>query len=148
MTKPNIAEIKEKAKQKVTDTKKAVSNQKKVKKNPNPVFVDMDNVEFTGNPEVDSKLELDEVKKGFRDRAKNESNRFALATDTEYWACICFQTREQKDAFLKALQLFELGDKYLDGQEVAEVLGVKLPKSDVPYNTSSKIDKSWLDFVE
>lgn len=148
MTKPNIAEIKEKAKQKVTDTKKAVSNQKKVKKNPNPVFVDMGNVEFTNNPEKDSKLELDAVQKGFRDRAKNESNRFALATDTEYWACICFQTREQKDAFLKALQLFELGDKYLDGQEVAEVLGVKLPKADVPYNTSSKIDKSWLEFVE
>ena len=148
MSKLDIADIKAKAKQKVTDTKKAVKNTKKLKQNPNPIYVDMDNVEFTGNPEIDSKLELDEVKKGFRERAKDEGNRFTLATDTEYWACICFQTREQKDAFLKALQLFELGDKYLDGQEVAEVLGVKLPKADVPYNTSSKIDKSWLEFVE
>lgn len=104
--------------------------------------------ELTGDHEADSKADLGAVENGFRKRAADEGARKRLATDSEYWACICFQTREQKEAFLTALRLIEFGDKYLDGQVVAERLGVELPAADVPYNTSSKIDPKWVELTE
>ncbi|PJG82686.1 hypothetical protein [Caviibacterium pharyngocola] len=104
--------------------------------------------EPTGDPEIDCEADLNALQKGFRDAIKREDKRFELATDSEYWFCVCFQTREQKEFLLKALELFEEGDKYLDGQVVAEKLGIKLPKADVPYRTEGKIDKAYLEFVD
>lgn len=46
--------------------------------------------------------------------------------DSEYWCAFAFESRDQKEAFLQALGLLELGDKYLDGRAVAEKLGVNL----------------------
>lgn len=118
----------------------------KIAKNPPPFLVP--SVEFTGDAEVDSKLELDALQTGFRERMKAESKRFELATDSEYWACICFQSREQKEHFLSALKILEFGDKYLDGQLVAEKLGLKLPPCDIKYKVEPKVNAEWLSFVE
>lgn len=63
---------------------------------------------------------------GFKQRARDEEQRMLDAVDSEYWVAVCFQTREQKEEFLRKLGLLELGDKYLDGMEVAGVLGVEL----------------------
>ena len=104
--------------------------------------------EETGDVEKDSEAELDALQKGFRDAIKREDKRFELATDSGYWFCVCFQSREQCNAFLKAMDLLEIGDKYLDGQEVAKKLGVKLPEADIPYRTEGKIDKAYLEFVD
>ena len=104
--------------------------------------------EETGDVEKDSEAELDALQKGFRDAIKREDKRFELATDSEYWFCVCFQSREQCNAFLKAMDLLEIGDKYLDGQEVAKKLGVKLPEADIPHRTEGKIDKAYLEFVD
>jgi len=52
--------------------------------------------------------------------------RFRLITDSEFWVCMCFETREQKVEFLRRLKLIDLGDKHIDGLEVAERLGVPL----------------------
>lgn len=134
------------AREKATAAKREAEARKLLKKNPPPVLVE--HPEQTGNPELDSSADLDAVQQGFRNRAKQESDRFALATDSEYWAAICFQTREQKEAFLSALKLLEFGDKYLDGRLVAERLGVKLPESQVPYKPEPKLDKDWLSFVK
>jgi len=60
----------------------------------------------------------------FMKRAQAEQQRMELVTDSEYWFCVCFETREQKEALLAALGLLGLGDKYLDGREVARTLGV------------------------
>lgn len=134
------------AREKAAAAKREAEARKLLKKNPPPVMVDLP--EQTGNPELDSSADLDAVQQGFRNRAKQESDRFALATDSEYWAAICFQTREQKEAFLSALKLLEFGDKYLDGRLVAERLGVKLPESQVPYKPEPKLDRDWLSFVK
>ena len=134
------------AKKKVAAAKREAENRKKLKKNPPPVMVEMP--EQTGDSEADSSADLDAVQAGFRNRAKQESKRFELATDTEYWACLCFQSREQKDRFLAALDILEFGDKYLDGRLVAERLGVKLPGADVPYKPEPRLDKDWLSFVK
>jgi hypothetical protein len=84
--------------------------------------------------------ELSELLGGFKARAKAEQKRFELATDSEYWFAVCFQTREQKDAFLEAVDWYQHGDKYLDGAFVAKQLNIKLPSADVPYNTG-RVDR-------
>ena len=137
---------KEEAKQKLESAKMAAKNAVAVRKNPVPRYVDIP--EQTGDAEADSAADLDAVQAGFRKRAKDEGKRFALATDTEYWSCICFQTREQKEAFLAAIGVLQYGDKYLDGALVAKALGIEVPSADVPYNTSAKRDKSLEDFVD
>lgn len=144
MAKPDVAALKAQAKAKADKARADMRAKKVADKMPRYYQTP----EQTGNAEADSAADLDELQAGFRKRAKDEGKRFEQATDTEYWACLCFQTREQKEAFLKALNLLAIGDKYLDGQEVARVLGVELPCADVPYNTSSKIDSAWTEFVD
>lgn len=91
-------------------------------KTPDPLA----NVDYPGDLEGDARAELDALQQGFRDRAKAETDRFRLATDSEYWVAVCFKTREDKDAFLTAAGLTRIGDKYLDGYQVAAALGVDL----------------------
>ncbi len=86
-------------------------------------------VEYTGDLEADSRAELAELHRGFRERAAREDERFLLATDSEYWFCVCFKSRLDKDAFLAAAGLVVIGDKYLDGYATARALGVPMPTS-------------------
>lgn len=87
-------------------------------------------IEYTGDLATDSTAELDELARGFRERTAREDERFRLATDSEYWFALCFKSRQEKDAFLKAARLFHIGDKYLDGLAAAAVLGVAMPAPD------------------
>ncbi|WP_053719456.1 hypothetical protein [Saccharothrix sp. NRRL B-16348] len=87
-------------------------------------------VEYTGDLATDSTAELDALARGFRERTAREDERFRLATDSEFWFVLCFKSREEKDAFLRAARLFHLGDKYLDGRAAASALGVDLPEPD------------------
>ena len=134
------------ARQKIDAAKRGAADKKLLKANPVPQYVTMP--ELSGNAEKDSAADLDAVQQGFRKRAADEGKRFALATDSEYWACICFQTREQKESFLVALDILKFGDRYLDGQAVAKQLGVALPKADVPYKTSAKPDPAWVELTK
>lgn len=84
-------------------------------------------VELTGDVEVDSANELSALLTGFRERARQENDRFTLATDSEFWFSIGFKSREQKETFLAALEWLQFGDKYLDGTAVAHALGIILP---------------------
>lgn len=89
--------------------------------------------------ETGSEEELSELLKGFKSRADREDTRMIDATDSEYWICICFQTREQKEEFLDLLHLLDIGDKYLDGMQVAKRLGLSL-KSRIPDMPRLRID--------
>lgn len=59
-------------------------------------------------------------------RAKQEQARFRQATDTEFWLCLCFETREQKEEYLKRSKLDDLGDKHINGLIVAQRQGIPL----------------------
>lgn len=87
-------------------------------------------VDYTGDLATDAAAELDALAIGFRERTKREDERFRLATDSEFWFALCFKSREEKDAFLRAARLWHVGDKYLDGRAAAAVLGVDLPDPD------------------
>jgi len=75
-----------------------------------PIPDPLANVGYTGSVEADSKAEVSAVLQGFKDRAKAEQKRFDLATDSEYWVALCFQSREQKEEFLRAVKMLALGD--------------------------------------
>lgn len=91
--------------------------------------------------------EISAVLKSFKERAKAERDVFMENVDSEYWCCFCFQTRTQKEEFLQKLGLLELGDKYLDGIEVAKALKVPLD-APVPSVRKRNQSKRWLEFRE
>lgn len=98
------------------------------------------------NEEVAVK-ETSAVLAAFIARSKAEQARFALATDSEYWVGLCFQTREQKEHFLREAQLLQAGDKYIDGALLAKRMGIDLPPAAVPYNVSAKVDAKYAALV-
>ncbi len=106
---------------------------------PDPLAV----VAYTGNAETDSLAEMEALQEGFaqRKRKRLDSGR-ELNTDSEYWCCLCFQTREQKEAFLVAMGWIAMGDKYLDGVELARRQGVALPSSEDLRFVTAKPDKT------
>jgi hypothetical protein len=61
------------------------------------------------------------------DQLQKAEQQYRDAVDTEFWFCVCFQSREQKDAFIRALGWGDLGDKHMDGIELARRLGVEIP---------------------
>lgn len=71
---------------------------------------------------------LTEQQQQAKDARKAELARIRTITDSEYWIALCWESREQKDAFLKAVGLFDYGDKYLDGRLFAEAMGIEMPK--------------------
>jgi hypothetical protein len=142
-TREELAAKRDTARQKAEAAKAAAKIAIDKRKNPPPdYFVAPDE---TGDPEVDARATLDAVSEGFRARMRDEANRFRDSTDSEFWFAVCFQSREQKEAFLGALKVLLHGDKYVDGQVLAEALGIALPKADVRYNDSSKAS-SWAQF--
>jgi hypothetical protein len=69
---------------------------------------------------------LNEIKNAFRLRREQENKRFLDATDTEYWICLCFQSREQKEEFVEKTGWCQRDEKYLNGVKVARKLGLTL----------------------
>ena len=97
-------------------------------------------ISYTGNIETDSAAELTTISAGFRQRMANEQARVNDELDSENWFTVVFETRAQKEAFLRAVHLLEHGDKYLDGRDVAQALGVDLPPSGRKFRPTPKID--------
>lgn len=79
--------------------------------------------------------QLNELQQKFRDARQHERALFLSTTDSEYWCCLCFLTRAQKDAFLEAMKWvdFSEGDKYLDGTRIAKQMGIDLPNERIRY---------------
>lgn len=99
-----------------------LTGRKKLTPEPDP----LKDVEYSNDLAQDAGAEFTALEHGYRDRAKAEANRFKRATDSEYWFAVCFTTREEKEAFLRAAGLEHLGDKYLDGRAIADTLGIDL----------------------
>lgn len=75
------------------------------------------------------KLEQDAnaLLKGFKERREAEAARRQTATDSEYWVTICFESRADKDAFVKQFELDQcpmipgtIGDKYVNGYDLID----------------------------
>lgn len=93
---------------------------------PRSLFGEPDEVAELADPVDKANAILDDYKSTFQQRAKTEQDRYTLATDSAYWVCLCFETREQKEEFLRKTELDQLGDKHIDGIVASELLGVHL----------------------
>ena len=105
-----------------------------------------DGVPYAGTFEADSKAELGQVLKDMQGQAKAAQERFRLNTDTDYYLCLCFVSRDQKREFLDRLAMTDLGERFLSGVEVAKRLGVKLTPVDYKPH-AGKADKGLSDLV-
>lgn len=101
-------------------------------------FLDDDGENFPGE-------KLPRVLSAFQQRAKTEQDRFADVTDSEYWVCLCFQSREQAEAFAAGAKL-PAGEKYVDGRKFARRLGIELPPEPEIRRTRSA-NKGLVDLV-
>lgn len=99
---------------------------------------EIDASDLTNEQLVDK--EISATLAAFKARAQKEQERFLIATDSEYWFAVCFQTRAQKEHFLRETKLLQAGDKYIDGALLAKRMGITLPPADVPYNVSARPD--------
>ena len=99
-------------------------------------------IHYQDNLEADTVAETDALMSAFQKRAKEEEKRREIATDSEFWFAVCFQTREQKDQFLKNAGLIQIGDKYLDGVRVAKKLKVDISPANVSY-PDPRVDKKF-----
>ena len=100
----------------------------------------------TDSVETDAAAELDAVQAGFRERAQQEAERFQDATDTGYYTCVVFSNRAQNDAFLEAIGKLGKDDLYLDGRDLARIMGIDLPP-DGGGGTPGRIDKAFAGMV-
>lgn len=75
------------------------------------------------NDEIeDLKLELN----AYKAARENEIQQYSDITDSEFWFCVCFASREDKATFLQAIGLFEEQDKYVDGYKLAEAFNERM----------------------
>lgn len=115
-----------------------------VQLDPDPAFADVD-IEAEAEGEIETALEA------FKRKASREEQRMLDAVDSEFYAVFCFQNRAQKEEFLRALNLLDLGNKYLDGMAVAQRLAIDLetPFEGMPIRTiDSKLTGLAPDFGE
>lgn len=47
-------------------------------------------------------------------RVKQEQERYKLATDSHFWICVVFDSREDAEGYLDDMNLRKHGDKYID----------------------------------
>ena len=88
--------------------------------------------------------ELGDVEKSFRERMCAENKRFRDMCDTEYWCCICFTSRAQKEEFLESLE-FDTDLKYIEGKEFARAVKRPIKTEDMKFARIGKGSKEYLD---
>ena len=104
-------------------------------------------VNYVGKLESDALAEASAVIVAFKAAKLAERKRHDKATDSEHWIAISFTTREQKELFLKLSKLARLGDKFLDGEAVARVLGIDLAHEEFGLSMP-RIDSKFAAFVK
>jgi len=78
-------------------------------------------------PGEEAREEVGEALVSLRLREAAEVKRRELTTDSEFWFCVCFQSRDDKEAFLRAIK-FTKADKYISGYDLAKSVGVDMPE--------------------
>lgn len=95
------------------------------------VFDDGDDNPFAGIDQDDLQDAADEtMSEALRliiEQKKASQERFRIVADPEFFLVVCFQSRDQKEDFLKKANWDDLGDKYINGLEVARRMGVDTP---------------------
>ena len=99
-------------------------------------------VEFPSDTEGSAALELEVAESFIREQRQDEREQWRLLTDPDFWCCIVFQSRAQRDEFLQGAGLPDLGPKYLNGLTVAQRLGVKVTPIVLPRKVARPMPKT------
>lgn len=82
--------------------------------------------------EDQTKEEIEEVVSLFKQRAKDEENEKAKNVNTDYWFAVYFADQEQRDEFLKKVNLLgKMEDQYINGETFASALQVPIAKKKI-----------------
>lgn len=93
----------------------------------------LDNLKPTGSLQGDVDAEFEAIDQGFRDRMKQEEQRFDAATGSGEYFIVCFANGEQCGAFLAQLAAkvssikLDTDDLVVDGRDLARALGFAIP---------------------
>lgn len=104
----------------------------------------------SGDPESVAAQEVSDMMQMIREQRKNNAERFRDVESGEFWFCVCFQSRSQKEEFLqKLLEKFSpgddvrhFGDKYVSGLALAVMLGIPVNKIDLVVKKNRQAPKS------
>lgn len=80
----------------------------------------------SGEVERDAADEISAALRAIIEQKRAMREVYRTTTDPEYWFAVCFQSREQKEEFLRLAGWEEMGDKYLDGLRLAARLNVPI----------------------
>lgn len=86
----------------------------------------MGDLDLIDDLHADADAGMSEALRQIIERKRATQERFRTATDPEFFFCVCFQSREQKEQFLELVGWSDLGDKYINGLEVARRLKVPI----------------------
>lgn len=82
--------------------------------------------EYDGSIQESADREMSAVEAEIEANRAASAERFRIGTDEGYYLVMCFQTTEQKEQFLERAGWQDMGDKYINGLEVAQKLGVNI----------------------
>jgi hypothetical protein len=97
--------------------------------------------------EHEKAIKVVKEKTSLQKRDAVERRRVEDVTDSEYWVAVCFDSRTQKEEFLRAVGLLRDGDKYIDGRKLAALFGIGLTP-DPGSNRKVQINQRWLKHVQ
>jgi len=82
----------------------------------------------TGDLQGDSDAIMSEALRAVIERKKATQERFRVAIDPEFYTVLCFQSREQKEEFLKKAGWIAEGEggRYLNGLEIARKMEIDI----------------------
>ncbi|MDY4007503.1 MAG: hypothetical protein SOY94_01390 [Candidatus Limiplasma sp.] len=96
--------------------------------------------------EKETVAELTEVENSFRERMKVENKRFRDMCDTEYWFCVCFTSREQKEEFLQKIGM-DTDLKYIEGKDMARAYRKAIQTPDMEFAKVRPFDSDFCNRV-
>lgn len=100
----------------------------------------------TGDPETNADQEVSAALAAILKERAESQEIYRLQTDVNYYFTVCFQSVEQKEAFLKAVGWDDLGLIYLDGLTLASRLGVTIEPIALPRPTPIRAPKKLRDW--
>lgn len=95
-------------------------------------------IEYTGNVEVDARKELDVTIEEIRATKREKQKAITKTLDTEYWVCLCFQSRQQVEEFMAKCGQPDPTHKYVDGVKFAERIGNPVTPETTPFYEQRK----------
>ena len=98
-----------------------------------PFDVDADSLGLQGDADEEVSAALQAV----IDERKEHADVYRVTNDQDYYFLVCFQSEQQKKDFLDKVG-WNLGERFLNGLKLAEVLGVDVPRIDLPMRDYSK----------